>query len=78
MNAYATTEWLRATEALSAATLLAETHPNDAASRAYSAAFHAVSAVLALEAKSFRRHSAVRAAVHRDLIREGGWPWGQA
>ena len=42
-----------------------------AASRAYYAAFYAVSALLALEGKSFKKHSAVEAALHRDLILTG-------
>jgi uncharacterized protein (UPF0332 family) len=45
-----------------------------AASRAYYAAFHAVAALFALEGRSFTRHSAVEAAVHRDLVRTGRWP----
>jgi uncharacterized protein (UPF0332 family) len=42
-----------------------------AASRAYYAAFYAVGALLALEGKSFKRHSVVEAALHRDLILTG-------
>lgn len=41
------------------------------ASRAYDAAFHAVSALFAAEGTFFRKHSAVEAAVHRDLVRQG-------
>ncbi|MCK4627105.1 MAG: HEPN domain-containing protein, partial [Phycisphaerae bacterium] len=47
--------------------------PDAAASRAYYAAFYAVSAYFALQDKTFSRHSAVEAAVHRDLIRPGIW-----
>jgi len=47
--------------------------PDAAASRAYYAAFYAVSALLALEGKTFTRHSGVEAAVHRDLVRRGRW-----
>lgn len=35
----------------------------------YFASFHAVTAVLMKGGKTFRKHSAVRAAVHRDLIK---------
>ena len=44
------------------------------ASRAYYAAFYAVSAHFILQDKTFSKHSAVEAAVHRDLIRPGEWP----
>lgn len=44
------------------------------ASRAYYAAFYAVSPLLALRGQSFSKHSAVEAAVHRDLVRTGQWP----
>jgi uncharacterized protein (UPF0332 family) len=45
-----------------------------AASRAYYAAFYAVSALFALEGKTFSKHAAVEAAVHRDLVKGGRWP----
>lgn len=38
------------------------------ASRAYHAAFHGVTAVLATRGLAFTKHTAVRAALHRDLI----------
>lgn len=44
-----------------------------AASRAYYAAFYAVSALLAQEGRFFSKHRAVEAAVHRDLVRKGHW-----
>ena len=47
---------------------------DDAASRAYYAAFHAVSAGFAASGRTFTRHTAVRAAVHRDLVKPGVWP----
>jgi uncharacterized protein (UPF0332 family) len=43
-------------------------------SRAYYAAFHAVSALFAMEGRTHRKHSALEAAVHRDLVRPGRWP----
>ena len=48
--------------------------PDAAASRAYYAAFYAVSALFALEECDFAKHSQVRAAVHRDLVKSGRWP----
>ncbi len=41
------------------------------ANRLYYAVFYAVSAVLILQGKSFKKHSGVRAALHRDLIKPG-------
>jgi uncharacterized protein (UPF0332 family) len=48
--------------------------PDARASRAYYAAFYAVSALFALQNKKFRKHSAIEAAVHRDLVHTGLWP----
>ena len=43
----------------------------------YSACFYALTAVLLKEGHSFKKHTAVKAAVHKDLIRTGlvepGW-----
>lgn len=47
--------------------------PDSAASRFYYAAFYAVSALFALEGKTFKRHSAIENAVHRDLVKIGRW-----
>ena len=44
------------------------------ANRCYYAAFHAVSALFALEGKTFNNHGAVQSAVHRDLVKTGRWP----
>jgi uncharacterized protein (UPF0332 family) len=66
--------WQRALEALGVAQREAALSPDASASRSYYAAFYAVSALFALEGKTFRRHSEVEAAVHRDLVREGIWP----
>jgi hypothetical protein len=65
--------WDRALKAFAAANALVEVDPDGAASRAYYAAFHAVSALLALEGRSFTKHTAVAAAVHRELVRPGRW-----
>lgn len=53
--------------------MLVDSDPDAAASRAYYAAFYAVSAVFAARGKVFRRHSEVEAAVHRDLVNAGAW-----
>jgi uncharacterized protein (UPF0332 family) len=66
--------WQRARTALSTAEVLVERDPDAAASRAYYAAFYAVSAYLTLTGSSFRKHTAVERAVHRDLVRPGLWP----
>ncbi|WP_408955127.1 HEPN domain-containing protein [Natroniella sp. ANB-PHB2] len=39
--------------------------------RLYYAAFYAVSAVLILQGDSYKKHSAVRVALHRDFVKEG-------
>lgn len=41
------------------------------ANRLYYAAFYAVSAVLMLQGKSYKKHSGVRAALHHDLVKPG-------
>ncbi|WP_258360785.1 HEPN domain-containing protein [Moorella sulfitireducens (nom. illeg.)] len=41
------------------------------ANRLYYAAFYAVSAVLMLQGKYYKKHSGVRAALHRDLVKPG-------
>jgi len=71
MNAYAQAEWDRARRALASARQLAETDPDSAASRAYYAAFHALTALFALREQSFTKHAAIRAALHRDLVQPG-------
>ena len=71
---YARTEWDRATDALREAHLLLANGGFDgAASRAYCAAFHAVTAFFALEGRIFTKHSGLEAAVHRDLVKAGRW-----
>lgn len=76
MNARAADLWERAKKALTVAKAVLTLDPDSAASRAYYAAFFAVSARFALEGKSFTKHSAVEAAVHRDLVKTGKWPMG--
>lgn len=52
---------------------LLNTDPDSAASRAYYAAFHALTALFTLRGQTFSKHSALRAALHRELIRTGQW-----
>lgn len=73
MNAESVDMWSRAKKSLHAAQSIVGEDPDSAASRAYYAAFHAVSAFFALNDKTFSRHSAVEAAVHRDLVKAGIW-----
>ncbi|MHB8836823.1 MAG: HEPN domain-containing protein [Candidatus Methylomirabilia bacterium] len=61
----------RARRALETARSLIATDPEATASRAYYAAFHAVSEIFRREGHTYARHSAVQAAVHRDLVRKG-------
>jgi len=68
MKAFARAEWQRAQRALVSARQLADTDPDSAASRAYYAAFHALTAILAMRGQAYRKHSAIRAALHRDLL----------
>ena len=55
----------------SARELLDSEHYDDAASRAYYAAFHAATAVLLSKGLEFSKHRGVIAAVHGDLVRQG-------
>lgn len=72
---YPRTEWDRAIDALRDADILVASRGFDgAASRAYYAAFHAVTALFALDGRIFTKHSALEAAVHRELVKGGKWP----
>lgn len=55
----------------SAKILLSAGHPDEAASRAYYAAFYAATAVLLREGLDFGKHSGVIAAVHQRLVKPG-------
>jgi uncharacterized protein (UPF0332 family) len=66
--------WERALDSIRVARISLPISPDAAASRAYYAGFYAVSAHFALAGRSFRKHSALEAAVHRDLVKGGGWP----
>ncbi|MBU4270423.1 MAG: HEPN domain-containing protein [Planctomycetes bacterium] len=74
MNLYAKDFWRRANQSLATARAIAASDPDAAASRAYYAAFYAVSALFALESREFSKHSAVESAVHRHLVNAGRWP----
>lgn len=74
MNREAADFWTRVLQALRTASRTASVDPDAATSRAYYAAFYAVSALFALEEKTFSRHSALEAAVHRDLVKVNRWP----
>ena len=70
MNEFALAEWGCAGRSIASAERLADSDPDSAVSRAYYAAFHAVNALFALRGKSFTKHSSLRAAIHRELIRQ--------
>lgn len=74
MSELASSLWDRARDAMAAARHVLPVSPDSAASRAYYAAFYAVSAWFALRGRTFRRHTAVEAAVHRDLVKTGVLP----
>jgi len=74
MSAEAEDLWRRARRALLTARQLVEEDPDASASRAYYAAYFAASALFALRERFFAKHSALEAAVHRDLARPGEWP----
>jgi uncharacterized protein (UPF0332 family) len=66
--------WERAGQAVRSARALQSIDSDRTASTAYHAAFFAVSALFALEGKFFTKHTAVAAAVHRDLVHSGRLP----
>jgi uncharacterized protein (UPF0332 family) len=65
--------WLaRGEEAVAAAALAAENGLlGSAVNRVYYAVFYAACALLAKDGKEYGKHSAVRAAVNRDLVKSG-------
>lgn len=73
MKEFAASEWRRAERSLATAALLVSTDPESSASRAYYAVFHAASALFALRRQTFTKHTALRAAVHKDLVKTGEW-----
>lgn len=73
MKEFAAGEWQRAQRTLRSAEILISSDPESAVSRAYYAAFHALTALFALRGQSFSKHSGLRAALHKDLIHSGQW-----
>ena len=73
MNVDARDSWQRALRSLKTARMLLGVDPDAAASRAFYAAFYAVSGFMRLEQKEFSRHSALEIAIHRDLVKTGRW-----
>ena len=71
MKEFIRSQWTKSMRSIAAAESILETDPDSAASRAYYAAFHGVTAVLAGRGMEFTKHTAVRAALHRDLIQSG-------
>ena len=74
MKEYAESLWDRAKDALRVAKHNLLISPDAAASRAYYAGFYAVSAHFSLKGITYTKHSAIEAAVHRDLVKAGAWP----
>ena len=74
MKKFASNQWERAQRTIKTALALLESDPESAASRAYYAAFHALTALFALRSRSFKKHTALRAALHKELIKTDQWP----
>ena len=74
MNELAQAYWERAVKTLEIATTVLTIDATTSASRSYYAAFYAVSALFLLDGKKFKKHKALEAAIHRDLINTGRWP----
>ena len=66
--------WARARQTLKTAKLVVSIDSDSAASRAYYAAFFAVSAVFEIQDQTFTKHTALEAAAHRNLVKTGQWP----
>ena len=73
MKDFAAVQWQRACRTLASAKELVDSDGDSAASRAYFAAFQGLTALFALRGQSFSKHSAIRAALHRELVRTGQW-----
>ncbi|MBM3954939.1 MAG: HEPN domain-containing protein [Planctomycetes bacterium] len=63
MKEFIRSQWTKAMRSLAAAEATLDTDPDSAASRAYYAAFHGVTATLAGRGMEFTKHTAVRAAL---------------
>ena len=73
MNSSPARYWQRALEALRVAKHDIELSADATASRAYYAAFYAVSGLLLLSGARFSKQSALEVAVHCDLVKTGQW-----
>ena len=74
MTGAAHVQWAKALRSLATArSAYRDGDTDSAASRAYYAAFHAVTAHFALRGQLFKKHAHIRAALHRDLILTGVW-----
>ncbi|MFM8703509.1 MAG: HEPN domain-containing protein [Planctomycetia bacterium] len=71
MKEFIRSQRTKAMRSIAAAEATLDPDPDSAASRPYYAAFHGVTAVLAGRGMEFTKHTAVRAALHRDLIQSG-------
>ena len=71
MKEFARAEWDRALRTLTSAKQLNERDPDSSASRSYYAAFHALTAIFALQDKTFKKHSSLRSAFHKEFIKSG-------
>jgi len=65
--------WSRAVKALELAEDFFHKDFDSAASKAYYAAFYAVTALFLLGGKSFKKHSGLRTALHREWVKSGKW-----
>ena len=65
--------WKRANKTLASAKMILSSDPDQSASSSYYAAFQALSALFLLQEKTYYRHAAIQAALHRDLIKPGLW-----
>jgi len=74
LNKEADSFWQRAVKTYETAQALINIDADSAASRAYYAAFYAVSAIFAMRDKFFSKHSALESGLHKDLIKGEGWP----
>lgn len=73
MTEFALDAWRRANATLRAARHLVTIDPDSSASRSYYAAFHAITALFARSGQTFSKHSQLRSAVHRELVKTNNW-----
>ncbi|VAX24294.1 hypothetical protein MNBD_NITROSPINAE02-114 [hydrothermal vent metagenome] len=74
MNSEALELWGRAGASIKSSRILLTNDPDGSSSRAYYAAFYAISALFALRNRFFDQDADVEKAVHGDLAKEGSWP----